>query len=54
MPVIEDGELDRHGTTSASFNTSSTLLDLLPKIERPFRVRSRSVQDRSNIVFEDN
>jgi len=53
MPMIEDGELHRHMTARASFDSGAALFDFFPKVERPLGVCSRSVQDRGNIVFQN-
>ena len=53
MPMIEDGKFHRHMTARASFDSGAALFDFFPKVERPFGVCSRSVQDRGNIVFQN-
>jgi hypothetical protein len=51
MPMIEYGKLHRYMAARASFDSGAALFDFFPKVERPFGVCSRSVQDRGNIVF---
>jgi hypothetical protein len=52
--MVEYCKFNRYVTASAPFYSSSSLLDLFAKIERPFGIRARRIKNGSDIVPQNN